>query len=212
VEVLIVLKIGIWNLNYWNLQKISYLNLCQILKFDKDLKDLKNMMEQYLRQLIAIEFSDKKELFTGFLIDYSDDWILLRNNPVDFILDGFVILKNKNIEAVHRDEDLEFTEKVIRLKGLKTNAEDIIPIRDLASIVNFINNKYGILQISKKSAKSAYLGKLIELNDEELTIDFLDTKGQFGGELSFNPEKIRVIEFDTDYINSLKLMLQQEKK
>ncbi len=170
------------------------------------------MMEQYLRQLIAIEFSDKKELFTGFLIDYSDDWILLRNNPVDFILDGFVILKNKNIETVHRDEDLAFTEKVIRLKGLKTNAEDIIPIRDLASILNFITNKYGILQISKKSAKSAYLGKLIDINDAELTIDFLDTKGMFGGELSFNPEKIRVIEFDTDYINSLKMVLQQEKK
>ncbi|WP_456313356.1 hypothetical protein [Pseudomonas shirazensis] len=169
-------------------------------------------MEQYLRQLIAIEFSDKKEIFTGFLIDYSDDWILLRNNPVDYILDGFVILKNKNVETVHRDHDLAFTEKVIRLKGLKTNAEDIIPIRDLASIVNFITNKYGIFQISKKSAKSAYLGKLISLNEEELLIDFLDTKGQFGGELSFNPEKIRVIEFDTDYINSLKLVIEKEIK
>ncbi|TDO71570.1 hypothetical protein EV143_108226 [Flavobacterium chryseum] len=172
----------------------------------------KNMMEQYLRQLIAIEFSDKKEIFTGFLIDYSDDWILLRNNPVDYILDGFVILKNKNVENVHRDQDLAFTEKVIRLKGLKTNAEDIIPIRDLDSIVNFITNKYGIFQISKKSAKSAYLGKLISLNEEELLIDFLDTKGQFGGELSFNPEKIRVIEFDTDYINSLKLVIEKEIK
>jgi hypothetical protein len=29
-------------------------------------------------------------------------------------LDGFVILKNKNIEAVHRDQDLAFIEKVIR--------------------------------------------------------------------------------------------------
>ncbi len=170
------------------------------------------MMEQYLRQLIAIEFQDKKEIFTGFLIDYSDDWILLRNNPVDYILDGFVILKNKNIEAVHRDQDLAFTEKVIRLKGLKTNAEDIIPIRDLNSILNFINNKHGIFQISKKSAKSAYLGKLISLNDEELIIDFLDTKGQFGGELSFNPQKIRVIEFDTDYINSLKLVIPENQK
>ncbi|MFD1602782.1 hypothetical protein ACFSJW_21040 [Flavobacterium artemisiae] len=165
-------------------------------------------MEQYLRQLVEIEFQDKKEIFTGFLIDYSDDWILLRNNPVDFILDGFVILRNKNIEAVNRDHDLAFTEKVIRLKGLKINSEDIIPIKDLASIINYISEKYGIFQIAKKSSKSAYLGKLMELNEEELTINFIDIRGEFGGELSFNPEKIRVIEFDTDYINSLKLVVE----
>ena len=164
-------------------------------------------MEQYLRQLISIEFQDKKELYTGFLIDYSDDWILLRNNPVDFIIDGFVILRNKNVEQIHRDEELEFTEKVIRLKGVKTNAEDIIPIKDLEAIIHYIDTKYGVFQIAKKSAKSAYLGKLIELNNEELTIDFLDIRGEFGGELSFNPDKIRVIEFDTDYINSLKLLI-----
>ena len=68
------------------------------------------MMEQYLRQLVEIEFQDKKQVFSGFLIDYSDEWILLRNNPVDFVLDGFVILRNKNIEAVNRDHDLAFTE------------------------------------------------------------------------------------------------------
>lgn len=164
-------------------------------------------MEHYLRQLIAIEFEDKKELYTGFLIDYSDDWILLRNNPVDFILDGFVILRNRNIANIHRDEQVEFTEKVIRLKGVKTNAEDIIPIRDLDTIIRYLDKKYGVFQIAKKSAKSAYLGKLIELNNEELTIDFLDIRGEFGGELSFNPDKIRVIEFDTDYINSLKLLI-----
>lgn len=168
-------------------------------------------MENYLRQLVSIEFLDKKEIYTGFLIDYSDDWILLKNNPIDFIIDGFVILKNKNIERIYRDQDHEFTEKVIRLKGLKTNAKDIIPIRDLASIISFVDKKYGVFQIAKKSATSAYLGKLIQLNNEELIIDFLDTKGQFGGELSFNPEKIRVIEFDTDYINSLKLVAQENQ-
>jgi hypothetical protein len=54
-----------------------------------------------------------KKSFTGFLIDYSMIGFCC-NNPVDFI-DGYVLLKNK--KGVHRDEDHEFTEKVIRLKG-----------------------------------------------------------------------------------------------
>ncbi|AYN05583.1 MULTISPECIES: hypothetical protein [unclassified Flavobacterium] len=169
-------------------------------------------MDNYLRQLIAIEFEDRKEIFTGFLIDYTDDWILIKNNPVDFIIDGYVILKNKNIKSITRDSDNAFTESVIRLKGLKTNSDEIIPLRDLSSILTFITNKYEIFQIAKKSEKAVYLGKLIKLDDEELVIDFLETRGKFGGELSFNPNKIRVIEFDTDYINSLKLLVNEGRK
>ena len=168
-------------------------------------------MEKYIRQLITIEFEDKKEIFSGFLIDWTEDWILLKNNPVDFIIDGYTILKNKTVKAIIQDKDHEFTERVIKLKGLKTSAEEIIPLQDLSSIINFLANKYEIFQIATKSDKAVYLGKLIELNEEELVIDFLGTEGQFEGEMSFKPNKIRVIEFDTDYINSLKLIVDEEK-
>lgn len=169
-------------------------------------------MEKYLRQLISIEFDDKKEIFSGFLIDWTEDWILLKNNPVDFIIDGYTILKNKNVKSIIQDKDHEFTERVIRLKGLKTSAEEIIPLNDLSSIINFLADRYQIFQIATKSDKAVYLGKLIEINKEELVIDFLGPEGKFEGEMSFKPNKIRVIEFDTDYINSLKLVVDEEKK
>ncbi|PJJ08086.1 hypothetical protein CLU83_1320 [Flavobacterium sp. 1] len=168
-------------------------------------------MEKYLRQLISIEFEDKKDIFSGFLIDWTEDWILLKNNPVDFIIDGYTILKNKNVKSIIQDKDHEFTERVIKLKGLKTSAEEIIPLKDLSSIINFLADKYEIFQIAKKSDKAVYLGKLMELNEEELVIDFMGTEGEFDGEMSFKLDKIRVIEFDTDYINSLKLIVAKEK-
>ena len=168
-------------------------------------------MEKYVRQLITIEFDDKKEIFSGFLIDWTEDWILLKNNPVDFIIDGYTILKNKNVKAIIQDKDHEFTERVIKLKGLKTSAQQIIPLTDLSSIIYFLAAKYEIFQIATKSDKAVYLGKLIELTEDELLIDFLGTEGQFEGEMSFKPNKIRVIEFDTDYINSLKLIVEEEK-
>ena len=175
-------------------------------------QNLKDIMEKYLRQLISIEFEDKKDVFSGFLIDWTEDWILLKNNPVDFIIDGYTILKNKNVKSIIQDKDHEFTEKVIKLKGLKTSAEEIIPLKDLYSIMNFLANKYEIFQIAKKSDKAVYLGKIIEINEDELVMDFLGTEGEFEGEMSFKQYKIRVIEFDTDYINSLKLIVDEEKK
>lgn len=169
-------------------------------------------MDKYLRQLISITFEDKKEIFTGFLIDWTEDWILLKNNPVDFIIDGYTILKNKNVQSIIQDEDHEFTERVIKLKGLKTSADDVIPLTDLTTILHFIAKKYEIFQLAKKSDKAVYPGKLLELNEDELVIDFLGTEGKFEGEMSFNPNKIRVIEFDTDYINSLKLIIEEDLK
>jgi hypothetical protein len=52
----------------------------------------------------------------------------------------------------------------------------------------------------------------MEFNEKELLIDFLGAEGEFEGEMSFKPNKIRVIEFDTDYINSLKLIVDENKK
>ena len=169
-------------------------------------------MEKYVRQLITIEFDDKKETFSGFLIDWTEDWILLKNNPFDFIIDGYTILKNKNVKSIIQDKDHEFTERVIKLKGLKTSSDEIIPLQDLSSIIHFLANKYEIFRITKKSDKAVYLGKLIELQEKELLIDFLGTEGKFEGEMSFKLNKIRVIEFDTDYINSLKLIVDEENK
>jgi hypothetical protein len=51
-------------------------------------------MDKYLRQLITINLTTKK-IFSGFLIDWTEDWILIKNNPVDFIIDGYTILKTK---------------------------------------------------------------------------------------------------------------------
>jgi hypothetical protein len=48
------------------------------------------------------------------------------------------------------------------------------------------------------------------MNEEEVVIDLGD-EGIFEGEMSFKPNKIR-LEFDTDYINSLKLIVDEEDK
>ncbi|MBD3584095.1 hypothetical protein [Flavobacterium selenitireducens] len=167
-------------------------------------------MTEYINKLITIEFSDRKTLKTGFLIDFSCDWILLKSNPVDFVIDGFTIIRNKNIEAIYRDEDERFTEKVLRLKKLEPHENDKIPLDDIQTILNYINSKFGIFQFFKKSEKSIYPGRLKEINSKEIIIDWIDLKGIWSEERSFKLDKIRILEFDNDYLNSLKLVADSQ--
>jgi hypothetical protein len=161
-------------------------------------------MKQHLNKLITIEFSDIKNTYSGFLLDYNEDWILLRNNPVDYVIDGFVILRNKNLESVIDDENTQFNEKVIRLKEIKLASDTIIPLTNLETILSFLTKKFGVFQLATKRSSAVYLGKLTEFNNDEFFIEFLNTNGVFDGEISFKNKKIRVIEFETDYVNSLK--------
>ncbi len=162
-------------------------------------------MKAYLNKLVTLEFSDIKDSYSGFLLDFNEDWILLRNNPVDYVIDGFVILRNKNIERIIYDENSQFNEKVIRFKKIKLTNDSIIPLSSLENILSYLTNKYGIFQVATKRSNAVYLGRLSEINENEFFIDFLNTKGLFDGEISFKIKKIRVIEFETDYINSLKI-------
>jgi len=160
-------------------------------------------------QLITIKFTDKKKTISGFIIDYSEDWILLRLNSFDYVVDGYVIVKNQNIEKYLRTELEEFTEKIIRLKNLKLGIENKIPLDSLQTILEYLTTEYGVFQIATKRDSSAYLGKLYSIDEEELAITILNTRGIWENEMIFKHKKIRVIEFDTDYINSLKLLAEK---
>lgn len=168
------------------------------------------MMDNFIRQLISIKFEDKKDVFTGILIDYTKDWLLLRNNPADFMIDGFVILRNKKVKSIYREPEYDFVEKVIRLKNIKINPEEAIPLTDLFSIISFLTANFSLFQIATKSDKAVYIGKLKDYEDDLMTIDFLSPHGKWDGEMDFKPNKVRVIEFDTDYLNSLKLVLEKD--
>jgi hypothetical protein len=167
--------------------------------------------KKYIGQLVSIKYSDRPTPIFGFVITYNDDWTLLKYNPVDYIVDGYIILKHKNIEGFRRDANEKFREKVIKLK--KQHLPDFLDflLTDLETILSSLTKKYGIFQFDLKTEKACYLGKLKSLTKSKLTIYYLNPKGLWTKQMQFRPNDIRTIEFDTDYINSLKLVSKKTK-
>lgn len=162
--------------------------------------------KKHIRELVSVKFTDRKDVIRGYVIDYNDDWTLMKYNPVDYVIDGYIIFKHKNIDGFHRDSEEKWIEKVINLKGLQPTDKEIIPLTDLETILKYLTNNHSVFQFYTKSDKACYLGRLKSIDGKELTIDNLNTKGKWDGEIKFKSGSVRVIEFDTDYINSLKLV------
>ncbi len=168
--------------------------------------------KKHIGQLISIKFTDRKTPISGLVLDYNNDWTLMKYNPVDYQIDGYIIFRHKNIKGFRRDQEEKWIEKVIKLKGLQLNESDVIPIANLETILNYLTENFGVFQVYTKSEAACYLGRLKSINEKELIMYNLNAKGKWEGLLKFTIEEIRVIEFDTDYINSLKLVLESKLK
>jgi hypothetical protein len=166
----------------------------------------------YHHHFITLTYTDRKDPISGFLIEQNDDWTLVKDSPVDFVVDGYNIFHTQKIKSIRHEGDERFREEVIRLKGLGPTEEDRIPITDLATILNHLDDTYGIFELQTTKEDSLYLGRLISLDAKELVIESLDPNGKWDGPCYFEPSEIHIVRYATDYSRSLKLYADRKKR
>jgi len=162
-------------------------------------------MKKYIGRLIKLKFKDIDPI-NGILLDYNDDWILIKSNPVDYILDGYFVIRNKNLKSIEYGVNEKWTEKIIKLKRIGTPVKARISLESFDKIIRTLTKKYGVFTIYKKENSVCWLGRLKSIDKSFLVIDDLNPKGKWDGQMEFKINDIRIIEYDTDYINSLKLV------
>ncbi|MDE5527345.1 hypothetical protein [Elizabethkingia meningoseptica] len=167
-------------------------------------------MKKLLNKLIIIEFEDK-EPQKGILINYSKDWFLIKYNPVDFILDGYTAIKNYKVKNIKINDDTEFVEKAMKLKGISVDKKvQKLSLQNFDSIVENINKNFGIFSLAKKKDYAIYPGKLKKLTDKKIILTWIDLNANWKKNREFTKDKVRTIEFDSDYLVSLKLLSENK--
>lgn len=41
--------------------------------------------KKHIRQLVSVKFTDRKTPIDGYVVNYNDDWTLMKYNPDDYI-------------------------------------------------------------------------------------------------------------------------------
>ncbi len=172
------------------------------------------MDKKYIGQFLSFKFQFKNDtvVISGYLINFSEDWTLLKQCAFDYLVDGYILLNNKHITEFKRDREERFKEKVLDLKGQRPKAKENFDIKDTATILKYLSDKYGIFMFSQRTNGTCWLGKVKKIKGTDLKIDYLNPKGIWSNSMpTYKLGNIRTIEFDTDYINSLKLIAKKRR-
>jgi hypothetical protein len=165
-------------------------------------------MKKYLNKCVSFKLKGLKDSVEGIVLAIGKDYTLLAYNPADYQLDGYMILNHKYITGYRREEQEKFKQKIFDVKGYETVE---VPLDNIDNLLLYLTYHYGVFGMNRKGRKGKFvLGRVHEINDDELVLKSLNPDGKWKGWHEFPIGNILTIFFDSDYINSLKLIAKEK--
>ncbi len=156
-------------------------------------------------EVVKIKISRRPDLITGIYLKEENDWLLIKENPVDYVLDGNNLINKKFIKSIsnpYKDEDFEY--KVLKDKfdindtnpfsGINLNTKDLF---------SFLVESQKLIGLEFESSDYSFVGRINKLNEKSFILDKFGIRGKFLGQYNISYSTIRRIIVDTDYLNSI---------
>ncbi len=155
-----------------------------------------------------------KEKETGVLISENEDWILVNHIPADYTLDGFKLYRKRFVKKRISKTSEKQIERVLNLKGKKTPELKEFVFNNVLETLKWSEKKYGLFEFQDKGETELFYGKINRTENDILIIDMVKSNGkvEIDYDFEFSLNKIRSITFETDYFESIRLLMADERK
>lgn len=166
-------------------------------------------------KLYSFKIKDRKQEEKGIVIREGEDWILLIHLFTDYILDGYILINRQYIKSINRTKDDVFIESVLKANNRIEISNLSIPLSK-SEPLDWLQGRQCVFQIDNKEELKCWIGKIVDKTEKSIFLAPLTSKGQWDDNryYTFRKEYIRMISFETDYINSLlvynKILYQKE--
>ena len=164
-------------------------------------------------ELVKIKIKRFKELVTGILLGNGTRWSFVRLNVVDYVLDGFQFTNKRYISDTYEIKEDTLQYKIL---SIKNKAKEILPwlfsdiLDDDNLLCSFLKEKNLLIAVCLHREDVLYVGKVKEVNFNFFTLDSYDTELRKSGIIKIEYNKVRYIQMQTDYLDSLCLILDKE--
>lgn len=153
-------------------------------------------------KVYKMKMQNWQEQFKCVVLVEGAEWTLV-HNLFDYSIDGYAILQNKFIKNRLHSEKEDFSEKVLMANNKLVDCNLHIPLTT-NKLFEYLKENKIVFQISFKDDSYVYIGKIEKLLQHSFHFKTMSTLGIWDKTIElirFN--SVRIIEFNTDYINSL---------
>lgn len=163
-------------------------------------------------QVEKLKIKGWKKKVVGIIISENNQWVLVKHVEVDYLVDGFKIYnKNFIIKRIPVSEN-DSLHIVLNLKKVALDFPKSFKFCSTIELLKWSEKKYGLFEFQDDVENELFYGKLNSFNKDEFIIDMIKSDGkiEFKYDYSFDLNEIRSLAFESDYFNSIILLMNYE--
>ena len=154
--------------------------------------------------LYSIKIKGFSDRLRGIFLCENKDWIFVLSLFSDYMVDGCQLLRKKYILSISQSIDDIFTQDVLVANEKHKRQTANVFLTKIPTFEYFYDKKI-VLGIQTNRDDCVNIGYINKISEKSIFMTPLNDRGvwEYAHYYSFRKDYIRIVEFDTDYINSL---------
>jgi hypothetical protein len=162
------------------------------------------MQHNFLGKYSSFKSGKGKFNLTGIVLSCNERYTLVRNIS-DYQLNGFTVFKNDMVE-ICKDKYEKTTGRILEAREYSYTNDPIAPLDSLESLLSYINQHYQLLSLFTPKGDTMDVVKYLKRKNDKFLFQELTVDAKWRHKLDLPEKESKIIQFDTVYLNSLKLI------
>jgi hypothetical protein len=154
-------------------------------------------------QLFSISLEKVTNIITGLVVDHNKDWLLIKYVPVDFVVDGYMIIRREIIKKYWRRDEEKFRESVLKAKKVTAKSSWSLSRRTKIYPLAKMQQKAILIQLNLEKEDICYVGIIKDVKKDSFVLEKMGTKANWLESMEYNLNSVWTIQFGNDYLESL---------
>jgi hypothetical protein len=155
----------------------------------------------------ALEDDDISDI--GFVVDASDDFLMLQLVDDRIMLNGYSLLRICDITDLEIDvEHARFIEKALEIRKKTVKQPVLVDLTDIATLLKSIDESFSLMTLHREAHEpdACWVGSIDSIGEKTVTINEMSPDAKWEGSKRLSFEEITRIDFGGGYERALALV------